>query len=255
MFRETQMYFDVPTPVSANGTLPSSARSADIKVNLVRPAHVDLRHTRPGTISAPPAGASRLLDVVVATAALIVFAPVMLICAAVVAASNAGPVLFRQQRVGLDGRFFTCLKFRTMVRDADEVLDELLARDPIARAEWARDQKLRNDPRIIGAGGFMRKASLDELPQLFNVLAGDMSIVGPRPIVASELSRYGRYASAYCSVRPGITGLWQIKGRSSTTYRRRVACDVAYSRVKSPVVDLRIIACTVPVVLLGRGAC
>ncbi|NJC08767.1 sugar transferase [Polymorphobacter fuscus] len=204
---------------------------------------------------AADAPVSRALDIVIAIAALVVFAPIMLICALAVAASNNGPVLFRQQRIGRDGALFSCLKFRTMRTDAAEVLDTLLATCPAAREEWQRNHKLQNDPRIIGAGSFLRKTSLDELPQLFNVLAGDMAIVGPRPIVPAEIARYGRYIGAYCAVRPGITGLWQVQGRSATTYRRRIACDIVYSRAKSPAVDLRIIACTIPAVILGRGAC
>lgn len=207
----------------------------------------------PATVEASPVG--RALDIIIALAALVVFAPVILVCAALVMASNNGPVLFRQQRIGRNGALFTCLKLRTMRTDAAEVLDVLLASCPETRSEWQRDHKLRNDPRIIKVGAFLRKTSFDELPQLFNVLAGDMAIVGPRPIVASEIARYGRHIAAYCAVRPGITGLWQVKGRSSTTYRRRVACDVLYSRIKAPIVDLRIIACTIPAVLFGRGAC
>lgn len=198
---------------------------------------------------------SRAMDIVVALAALLVFAPVMLLTAAAIILTNSGPVLFRQQRIGRDGRFFTCIKFRTMHLDASQMLDTLLASSPEARAEWECNHKLKNDPRVIGIGNFLRQTSFDELPQLFHVLAGDMSVVGPRPIVASEIARYGRHFGAYCAVRPGITGLWQVTGRSNTSYRRRVACDRLYARRKSPLVDLRIILCTVPVVVLGHGAC
>jgi lipopolysaccharide/colanic/teichoic acid biosynthesis glycosyltransferase len=240
-----------------------AAIAFDCPAGIVGPieGRIGTRSTLPHLLSLPaPAGTrnapdSRVLDIVIALAALVFFAPVMLACALVVAAANDGPMLFRQQRIGRDGVLFTCLKFRTMRTDAEAILDAFLATSAEARAEWQRNHKLQNDPRIIGAGNFLRKTSLDELPQLFNVLRGDMAIVGPRPIVPSEIARYGRHIGAYCAVRPGITGLWQVQGRSATTYRRRVACDVLYSRFKSPLADLRIIAGTVPAVLLGRGAC
>ncbi|WP_279380412.1 sugar transferase [Polymorphobacter multimanifer] len=197
----------------------------------------------------------RTVDVLVALIALLVFSPIMLFSAATIALTSSGPILFRQQRIGRDGELFTCLKFRTMHVNASEMLDALLADCPAARAEWAENHKLRNDPRIIGIGNFLRRTSLDELPQIFNVLAGEMAIVGPRPIVTGEIARYGRYIGDYCSVRPGITGLWQVSGRSETSYRCRVACDRLYARRKSILGDIRIMACTVPVVLLGQGAC
>ncbi len=197
----------------------------------------------------------RIVDVAVALLALLVFAPVMLASAVAIALTRSGPILFRQQRIGRNGAIFTCLKFRTMHVNASEMLDTLLATCPEARAEWAQNHKLRDDPRIIGMGSFLRRTSFDELPQLFNVLAGDMAIVGPRPIVASEIARYGRYFGDYCSVRPGITGLWQVSGRSQTSYRRRIACDRLYACRKSVRGDIRIMACTVPVVLIGHGAC
>ena len=198
--------------------------------------------------------ADRLLDILVATVALVFFAPLMLFIALAIKLSSRGPVFFKQDRLGRGGRTFSCFKFRTMRIDSEAILDNLLATDPVARAEWDRDQKLRNDPRILTVGGLLRKTSLDELPQLFNVLMGDMSIVGPRPIVASEAVRYRRYITDYFAVRPGITGLWQVSGRNHTTYRRRVACDVVYVRAKSASNDLRIMAMTVPTVLLARGA-
>ena len=209
-----------------------------------------------GLVNSHPAftGPDRILDMVVAIAALVFVAPLMLFIAIAIKLSSRGPVLFKQDRLGRGGRTFACYKFRTMRTDSQAVLGELLAADPVARAEWDRDQKLRKDPRIIAVGGFLRRTSLDELPQLFNVLMGDMSIVGPRPIVAAEAVRYRRYISDYCAVRPGITGLWQVSGRNHTTYRRRVACDVAYVRAKSAGNDLRIMALTVPTVLLARGA-
>jgi lipopolysaccharide/colanic/teichoic acid biosynthesis glycosyltransferase len=196
----------------------------------------------------------RLLDLVVASLALILLAPLLLGVALAIAFERSGPILFRQVRIGRDGKPFTCLKFRTMRADADIVLADLLDRCPEARAEWQHDQKLRNDPRVSPFGRFLRRASIDELPQLWNVLIGDMSIVGPRPIVESEAARYGRYIRYYQSTRPGITGVWQVNGRNDTSYRRRIACDIVYSRSVSLATNLRIIFCTVPVVLQARGA-
>lgn len=198
--------------------------------------------------------AVRALDIVVATIALLVFSPLLLLLAAMTFAADRGPIFYAHPRRGRDGKRFPCFKFRTMSSNADEQLRHLLATCELSRAEWERDRKLRNDPRIIPGGAFLRRMSLDELPQLFNVLRGDMSVVGPRPIVDDEVSRYGRHYGAYCSVKPGLTGLWQISGRNNVSYRRRVACDVLYARNKSAVTDLRIIACTIPVVLLSKGA-
>jgi exopolysaccharide production protein ExoY len=141
-----------------------------------------------------------------------------------------------------------------MAVDAEARLSELLKNDPVARLEWDRDHKLKNDPRITPIGNFLRKSSLDELPQLFNVLIGEMSLVGPRPIVIGEVARYGRYFQQYCSVRPGITGLWQISGRNDVTYRRRVAMDVTYARAQSYGLNMRILVGTVPSVLFARGS-
>ncbi len=210
-----------------------------------------------GPIDVPARGynvAGRSLDIAVAIAAAIVFGPLTLLICFAIRLSGPGPLLFRHTRVGQGGRLFTCYKFRTMHINADALLKALLARDPQARQEWLRDRKLRRDPRVTWAGGFLRRASLDELPQILNVLLGTMSIVGPRPIVPEETKRYGRYFNAYCSVRPGITGLWQVSGRNMTTYRRRVACDVAYAKSKSVAIDLAIIARTVPAVVFGHGA-
>ena len=148
---------------------------------------------------------------------------------------------------------FPCLKFRSMALDADDHLATLLASNPKTGAEWAAHHKLKNDPRITPIGAFLRKTSLDELPQLLNVLRGEMSLVGPRPIVPAEIVRYGRYIRHYYSARPGITGLWQISGRNNISYRRRVALDVLYIRSRSLPLNLYILGRTVPCVLLAEG--
>jgi lipopolysaccharide/colanic/teichoic acid biosynthesis glycosyltransferase len=181
--------------------------------------------------------------------------PLMLLIAGAVALQDGGPILFRHRRIGRHGRTFHCLKFRSMAVDADARLQELLASDPAARAEWARDHKLRRDPRITPLGAFLRKTSLDELPQLINVLRGDMNLVGPRPIVEAEVVRYGRRIRSYQAVRPGITGLWQVSGRNDVAYRTRVALDTLYARRRSVALDLWILVRTVPAVLLRQGSC
>lgn len=197
---------------------------------------------------------ARSIDILVSIAALIFLAPLMIVVALIVFITDPGPVIFGHQRIGRNGHGFKCLKFRSMVIDSEARLAELLATDPAARAEWASTHKLRNDPRITSVGRFLRKSSIDELPQLFNVLIGNMSLVGPRPIVAAEITRYGRYFDHYCRVRPGITGLWQISGRNDVSYRRRVAADVAYTRSKTWQFDVQILFLTVPRVFLARGS-
>jgi len=167
---------------------------------------------------------------------------------------DGGPVLFVHERVGLGGRSFRCFKFRTMVTDSDRVLRELLASDPRARAEWAEKQKLTQDPRVTAIGRFMRATSLDELPQFFNILRLEMSLVGPRPIVRQEMERYGDDIALYCGTRPGLTGLWQVSGRSNTTYGRRVQLDSWYVRNWSVWLDITIMFKTIPVVIGRSGA-
>lgn len=191
---------------------------------------------------------------VAALALLVAIAPMMAAIAAAIYARDRGPVFFVQNRIGLGGRPFKCLKFRSMCVDAEHRLAEHLAADPTAHAEWRDFQKLRNDPRITPFGKFLRRSSLDELPQLINVIRGDMSIVGPRPIVEDEIPKYSRRFKYYASVKPGITGLWQINGRNETTYRARVALDCLYASRRGPLLDLFILSKTIPVVLSRRGS-
>lgn len=198
--------------------------------------------------------ARSLFDRTFALCALLFFAPFMVLIALVLLVTEGGPVFFAHKRVGLNGRAFYCLKFRTMAKDAEARLENLLAQDPAARAQWERNQKLDDDPRITCVGEFLRKSSLDELPQFLNVLMGEMAIVGPRPIVDAEAHHYGDHFADYLSVKPGVTGLWQVNGRSNTTYEERVAMDVDYVRNRSFPRDLGIIAKTVKVVALGKGA-
>jgi lipopolysaccharide/colanic/teichoic acid biosynthesis glycosyltransferase len=193
----------------------------------------------------------RCFDLAVGSLLLLLLLPLMGICALVVRLSGAGPVLFRHTRVGRDGREFQCLKFRTMVQNADALFEELLESNTDALHEWLTAQKLQKDPRVTFCGHFLRRYCLDELPQLFNVMAGDMSIVGPRPIVTAEIGRYGAAFADYCSVKPGLTGLWQVSGRHRLPYEHRVQLDAEYAQSKSVAGDVVILWRTVPVVLLG----
>ena len=208
----------------------------------------------PEPLRRPGAAAMRAMDIIGATGALLFFLPLFVLIAILVLATSRGSIFFGQQRIGRGGRMFTCYKFRSMVVDAEQRLNELLATDMAAQREWLRDHKLRSDPRITPIGNFLRKSSLDELPQFLNVLRGEMSLVGPRPIVIGEMARYGRYLRSYASVKPGLTGLWQVSGRSNTSYRRRVAMDVAYARAKSLRLDMGILLATVPAVVGARGS-
>jgi len=199
------------------------------------------------------AALKRVVDIVGAIALGLVFSP-LIVGIVVLLRRAGGPVIYRHRRVGRDGRMFECLKFRTMVPDADRALRALLEAHPELKAEWLRDHKLRNDPRITGLGRFLRRTSLDELPQIWNVLRGEMSLVGPRPVVREELMRYGRSLPVYLSAKPGITGLWQVTGRNDTDYRRRVALDVYYVYRQNLLLDLYILLRTTRVVLGGGGA-
>jgi lipopolysaccharide/colanic/teichoic acid biosynthesis glycosyltransferase len=178
--------------------------------------------------------------------------PLMAVLFVLVALDGGRPV-FSHSRVGKDGRIFHCYKVRTMVLNAEERLEEILKNEPAAAKEWAEDFKLRNDPRITRIGRFLRKTSLDELPQLWNVLRGDMSLVGPRPVTEPEMQLYGRDAGAYCSVSPGVTGIWQVSGRNSLSFDERVALDNYYATHLSLREDLRILFMTVPAVLHATG--
>jgi len=195
----------------------------------------------------------RIIDVVLATTGLALLSPVVVLILIAVA-MDGGPAFYGHCRIGRYGKKFNCLKFRSMVVDSQRALNDLLARDPRAAAEWAATQKLRNDPRVTAIGRLLRVTSLDELPQLLNIIRGDMSLVGPRPIVEAEVSRYGQAFKHYLSVRPGLTGAWQISGRSDVTYAQRVRLDTEYALGWSVWGDLRIMMMTVPAVVLRRGA-
>jgi exopolysaccharide production protein ExoY len=178
----------------------------------------------------------------------------MLIVALLIKASDGGSALFCQLRVGHMGRPFRCWKFRTMAVDAEQRLAMYLERDPEARADWEACHKLRRDPRVTPLGRILRISSLDELPQLLNVLSGEMSVVGPRPIVPAEIVRYNSHFGDYCRCRPGITGLWQVSGRNDLSYAQRVELDTKYARSRTTWLDVKIMAATIPAVVTRRGS-
>jgi Undecaprenyl-phosphate galactose phosphotransferase WbaP len=195
----------------------------------------------------------RIFDLAGALLLAVLLSPFIVVISALIRIEGL-PVLFWHKRIGRGGKVFFCLKFRTMALNAEQILRDLLEAHPEMRDEWTQNHKLRDDPRITAVGRFLRKTSLDELPQLLNVIRGEMSLVGPRPVVRAELLRYGRDAASYLAVKPGITGLWQVRGRSDTTYRRRVAMDKYYVRHQNILLDIYILACTVAVVLKRAGA-
>jgi exopolysaccharide production protein ExoY len=198
--------------------------------------------------------AKRALDLCLVVPALLVAAPIMLLAMIAIKLFDRGPIFFSHPRVGLDGKMFPCFKFRTMHVDAQERLNHLLATNPAAKEEWTTFQKLRRDPRVTLIGRFLRRTSIDELPQLYNILRRDMSVVGPRPITSGEIHRYGADFQYYTGVRPGVLGLWQVNGRNKLTYDERVQMDVEYVKTWSIWLDFKILLRAIPVVLLGLGA-
>ena len=197
----------------------------------------------------------RTLDVILAGVLMVTIAPLVLVLMLAVMSDGHGQPLFRHRRVGRNGRVFDCLKLRTMVPDAERRLDALLAQDPIAADEWDRYQKLTQDPRITRLGRFLRASSLDELPQLWNVLRGEMSLVGPRPFTQSEARRFGQSLPMILSMRPGITGMWQISQRNTDKdYAQRVRADITYAQTVTLAGDVAILYRTIGVVLARSGS-
>ena len=196
----------------------------------------------------------RGFDIVGAFVLILFFLPFMLLVALALIIADGRPILYSHTRIGREGVPFGCLKFRTMLASGDRLLQERLSNDPAMCAEWMAIRKLKNDPRVHPVGRFLRRASLDELPQLFNVLIGEMSLVGPRPVIQAEIKEYGNKVGYYLALRPGITGLWQVSGRSDTSYRERVDLDERYFNEQSLLLDMRILFRTLRVVLLARGA-
>ena len=220
----------------------------------------DARYTRARSEDARPSSLlryraiKRILDLLVVVLGLPVLLPALLLVAFVVRFDSPGPVFFSHRRICRDGAFFSMWKFRTMCVNSSEVLEQYLTRHPEARAEWNKTHKLRHDPRITPVGMFLRRYSLDELPQAWNVVRGQMSMVGPRPIVAAEVEKYGEFFEVYYRVKPGVTGLWQVSGRSKLTYAERVQLDCEYVRHWSLLRDLRILLTTFRAVVNRDGA-
>lgn len=210
----------------------------------------------PGAVHRPHMAliTKRIFDLLAGTLLFIIFAPLMLVISAFIYLSFSGPVIYRQDRLGLGGREFCFYKFRTMVTGAQEVLDGYLDSNPQARSEWQLRLKLERDPRVTRWGQFLRSWSLDELPQLWNVIKGDISLVGPRPLLPGETAIYGVGYLDYCRVKPGLTGLWQVSGRNCMTFHERAQMDAWYIEHWSFGLDLRILLQTISAVLGRRGA-
>ena len=187
---------------------------------------------------------------------LIVCLPLFIVIAILIKFNSRGPIFFSQKRIGKNNIPFKCIKFRTMHPEAKDMLENLLTKNDLLKKEFKETHKIKNDPRITTIGKFLRKTSLDELPQFLNVLRGEMSIIGPRPIVKGEKPKYGKYLKEVLSVKPGITGLWQVSGRNNLTYKNRVLLDLNYVRNSNFIMDLRILIRTFGVILfpLDRGA-
>jgi exopolysaccharide production protein ExoY len=222
-----------------------AARVVDASVNL-----------RPTSEGHRPVGGmpKRVFDVVAAATAIALLSPLFAMLALLVKLSDRGPVFYAHRRIGRNGNVFHCLKFRTMVVNGDEVLARHFAANPRAREEWLATRKLQSDPRVTRVGQVLRKLSLDELPQVFNILMGHMSVVGPRPVIKDELELYGPAAECYLRSRPGLTGLWQVSGRNDVSYGTRVAFDQHYVENWSFLADIKIIVLTVPAILASRGS-
>jgi lipopolysaccharide/colanic/teichoic acid biosynthesis glycosyltransferase len=194
----------------------------------------------------------RLFDIFFSLSVLILFSPVYLILALLIALSSEGPIFYIQERVGKNYKPFNCIKFRTMVTNADEILVQMMETSPHMRQEFEANFKLKHDPRITKIGRFLRMTSLDEFPQFWNVLKGDMSVVGPRPLVAEELPKYGCHIEQILTIQPGITGLWQVSGRNDIPYPRRVQIDLHYAKFRNFWLDLWIIFKTIGVVIIPK---
>lgn len=225
--------------VSVQGLMEENMLLVNVKNNLARPYYRFIK---------------RIFDICFITITCWITIPIMIIIACCVYFSSSGAIIFAHKRIGQHGKEFKCFKFRTMVKNSEEALSKYLKNNPDARREWNRDFKLKNDPRITKVGHFLRKTSLDELPQLVNVLKGEMSLVGPRPIINEEVSKYGSYIQDFYLVSPGITGVWQVSGRSDTTYEERVHMDSWYVHNWSIWIDIVYLIKTIKIVIKAKGA-
>jgi exopolysaccharide production protein ExoY len=238
----------------SNGTPQTPNRTVDAVLRTLNLAVADANGSMQR--EPPPVGGApkRALDVAIAGTAVLVLSPLIVMVALLVVLTMGRPILFPQRRLGYGGKTFACYKFRTMVTNADDALKAYLAANPEAAREWRVRQKLQHDPRVTLLGRMLRRSSLDELPQLLNVLRGDMSCIGPRPVVHDEIARYGKYWKDYTRARPGLTGAWQVSGRNRLSYPRRVAIDSRYVRKWSLAWDLWILVKTIPAVLRSDTA-
>ena len=192
----------------------------------------------------------RFLDILFSSILIFLISPLIILICVAIKLESRGPIIFKQKRIGKNLRHFNCYKFRTMSEEAEDILNQLLSKNPELEKEFLTTQKIKNDPRITNIGRILRKTSLDELPQIINILKGDMHLIGPRPIVDSEKIRYGKYLNEVFSVRPGITGLWQVSGRNKLSYKRRVELDLIYIRNTNFKLDLNIFFRTIGVIIL-----
>lgn len=236
-------------------TANSQLVSAKIIQNLARRGLVNSSRvpSREQKIRLTKAFFKRTFDIIFSASVLVVFSPLYLILAILISISSPGPIFYAQERVGKNFKHFKCIKFRTMVVDADRVLQDMLDKCPEKRQEFEDNFKLKNDPRITWIGKFLRISSLDEFPQFFNVFKGDMSVVGPRPLVPDELHKYGSKMDKVLTINPGLTGLWQVSGRNDIPYPQRVLIDVYYVNHHNWFLDLWIILKTIGVVLFPEN--
>ncbi len=231
----------------------SSIRNFDANAVVINPPAP--RPKAPRSYEIPVGGrVKRALDLLIVLAIAPFFAPLFLGLCLMIKLSDGGPLFYGHRRIGFGGREFRCWKFRSMVTNGDEVLERHLMRNPDQRAIWQEQRKLDDDPRVTSIGAVLRKLSLDELPQIVNVLTGEMSIVGPRPVVEDELENYGQSRFHYLQSRPGVTGMWQVSGRSDVTYRERVRLDRFYVSNWRPMLDIWVLFMTIPAVLFAKGA-
>ncbi|MEG3436753.1 sugar transferase [Pannus brasiliensis CCIBt3594] len=239
--------------MTANSQLISVKAVQALMKRGVKPSIAGRRHQRSAWTALDGDSFKRLFDICFSLFVLVFFSPLYLFLALAIAISSPGPIFFVQERVGKNFKRFDCIKFRTMVTNADEVLASIMADSPQLRAEFEDNFKLKDDPRVTWIGKFLRLTSLDEFPQFWNVLKGDMSVVGPRPLVPEELHKYGNRIDKVLTIRPGLTGLWQVSGRNDIPYPLRVQMDVYYVNSRNCLTDLLVVLKTIGVVIFPKN--